>query len=318
MPTKQRAVHVYRGLLTYADTSGAANVDRKSDVADVMDFLNQLPWNLRQDPNAYLPIGNSAHALYIHQIDRALGIITGQFASIRYGALPHVEQNGLISPLTIPADAGIYDPNHFVYFVRNHHLLLEFNPSAPRIKSLGKYLEDKMSCSSQALLDSAAFFAVIKEDVVNALDQMGSIAELEVEIHRDLIPSLRNSDYFDQLNMQQTLMPEAAVLKLGFKREAYSRRGGSQNKQPIIDLALRLRDLFSSTNSKNLKMKAKVEQATNDEGALITLDLLSAKYAEKIPIQLNEDRTINSDSVYREMQELYARMNLVTQEAEQP
>ena len=175
-----------------------------------------------------------------------------------------------------------------------------------------------MSHSTQSLLDSAAFFAVVKEDVVNALENMGSIAELEVEIHRKFIPSLRNSDYYDQLNMQQTLMPEAAVLKLGFKREAYSRRGGVQGKQPIIELALRLRDLLSSTNSKNLRMKAKVEQEPDDEGSLVMLDLLSAKYAEKIPIQLNEDRTINSESIYGGMQELYTRMDLVTQEAGKP
>ena len=128
MLTKQRAVHVYWGLLTYTDTSGATNIDRRSNVTDVMAFLGQLPWDRQQSPNAYLPISDSAHALYVHHVDQALGIITGQFASIRYGALPQVERNGRVSPLTIPADAGIYDPSHFVYFVRNNHLLLEFNP----------------------------------------------------------------------------------------------------------------------------------------------------------------------------------------------
>lgn len=307
MVHKQRSVAIFRPVFTYRDVRQGK--DYSSDVFSVMKYLKSLPWDRKQVSNIYWNQGDIAYAVRIDNIDKLSGLIAGQFSTINRSVLPQYEENGQINPLRIPDDAGLYYPSHFVFFKQKNHFAFEYNREGPRATMLSKYLEEKLAYAPNPLLDTAFMQQIIRDDVIKAIEGMGSIAEIQVEVHKDKIDFFKRAPFSATLEIAEKTMPEASLIKIGFSREKYAREGGVTNKRSLINW---LRSILSNGQSppSDVKMRTRVETQSDDSGASIWLDVFSAKYAEKIRVSLNPDRSVNSESCYKQIITLYRRMNL--------
>lgn len=310
MATKERSVSLYAGYLKRLDnTTPGTNIEIDSDVKAVMRFIkDDLVWNRAEAMNAYMVKGDLTYALKIHEVNDGLNLIKGQFATIDSSIIPQYEWNGDVSSLELPSeDAGLYYPSHFVYFVEHQHLVVEYNQSGPRISSLQDYLEEKSALSPTPILNRAFFQEVFRNDVIEAIERMGSVAEISVEVRKDSLELLRNSGVDDVLNLETALIPDNAVVKFSISREKRASSGAIIEKETILAW-LRRRIGLANADNPNLRIRARVEDRPDDSGASIWLDLLSAKYKSKIRVKLNKDRSVNSESCYERLQQAYTTM----------
>ncbi len=303
MTTRSRRVLVFRAQLTYTDTTQSiGNVDVPSDLLDVMKLLKDLPWDWTQAENAYMTKGGIVYALRIDGIDEDAGIVKGQFAAIDKEVLPDYELNGVVDSVQLPVDAGIYYPFHFVFYTKKKHFAIEYNRSGPRLEHLQQYLEEKLNGSG--LLDSAFFYQIFREDPFEAIEKMGSIAEIEVEVVTNKTEAFLGSDYEGVLTGLSQLAPEKAVLKFGISREKGASSGQAIDKTRFLRWARRR----ANAQNVGVKVKARVEEQTDDSGASIWMDVFAQKYATKINVRINKNRSVNSQHCYEQIQQVYTRM----------
>jgi hypothetical protein len=113
-----------------------------------------------------------------------------QFGKIRRDNLPVVEQAGNITPLKIPASAGLLDWSHIAIYP-DGYVVAEFHNDAPRIRRLGQYLYFK---SNGALGQSIKFLPLYQRNVLDELDKFESISILELEASSDDVDALAEAD----------------------------------------------------------------------------------------------------------------------------
>ena len=186
---------------------------------------------------------------------------------------------------------------------------MEYNRNGPSASSLAAYLEAKLSNSLTPLLDTAFFRQIIREDVIQAIEHMGSIAEVEIEVHKDRLEFFRNSAFDETLHIAEQTMPEASIIKLGFSREKGARSGEAVEKPNILGFLRRNLGEVNNPNSQ-IKMRVRVENQPDDSGSSVWLDVFSQKYADKVRVRLNSDKSINSESCYEQIFNIYQRRGL--------
>lgn len=303
MATRSRRVLIFRAQLTFVDTSKpGGNTDEASDVKAIMLRLKNLPWDRTKTENVYMEKGGMVYALRIDELDEEQNIVKGQFAAIDKDMLPEYELNGVVNSVELPTDAGIYYPFHFICYLREKHFALEYNRSAPRLELLQKYLEEKMKDSG--LLNTAFFYQVFREDPFEAIEKMGSIAEIAIEVEKSKIDAFRNSPYETVLSGLSDIAPERATIKLGLSREKGARSGEAIDKVRFLRWARRR----SSTRNEGVKVQARVEEQADDSGTSIWLDVFAQKYASKINVKVNRNKTVNSADCYEQIHLTYSRM----------
>jgi hypothetical protein len=255
--------------------------------------------------------GDIAYALRVDEIDEEAQIVKGQFATINREYIPQYEQNGVVDSVNLPIDAGLYYPSHFVYFVKNRHFVAEFNRNGPSITKLQEYLENKLADSPEPILTSAFFRQIIKEDVVQAIESMGSIAEVAIAVHKDAVDTFKGSGFQDTLNLASELAPENSIIKLGLSRATGAHQGRVVEKQVFLSW-LKPRLGLASVRNSGAKVRARVEDQPDDSGASVWLDVFSAKYATKIRVKVKSNKSVDSENCYEQILEAYKRMGLLT------
>lgn len=179
MPNINRKVYVYRTIAEYYEQEAGDNAIKAhpADMQAVFSYIQQaLPFDKNTSPNAYSGKGETVTAIKIFRSDETC--VWGHLANIRYDALSQVERFGELQFLTLPEDAGQYDPAHFVYFPQDYILMFEVNKNAPQIPSMEQYLEDKLRNHGYIKLDRIQFVPRIRADVLERFLSMSSLGKL--------------------------------------------------------------------------------------------------------------------------------------------
>jgi hypothetical protein len=113
-----------------------------------------------------------------------------RIGSIRRSDLPQVEQGGDLTPLRIPAGAGLVEQIHIVFFP-DGLVGSEFNFYGPRISHLGSYLAEKSPVPGMHF----AFEHLLRQDVAEQLARLEDIRLLDLRIRSSYANVIAEADH---------------------------------------------------------------------------------------------------------------------------
>ncbi|WP_135230483.1 hypothetical protein [Deinococcus fonticola] len=299
MTRVQKKVRIYNVQVMGVDAASRAV---RSNMREVFEYIEQLPFDSAAAENAYLNDDDGrVLSMSIVDIDLAEQIVRGRLASTRRDLLPQIEHNGTVTDPSIPNGAGYYDPVHFVYFLDSNRVAMEVNGHGPHYTKFAEYIEKKLVRQPTINVTDARIAPLISPEVYKRLQVDGVIAEVELEVYRGYGEAIGNmaNGLGDVLTAMDNL-PEGptsfAITLKGSATDSQPRSIGQALQQEVITV---LRDARPMLH----RAIAKVRQPNPSTGRqrTNTVDLLEAKclfYAR--PVQVRA-RVLDSASMFAEI-----------------
>jgi len=261
----------------------------------IFSAINQMPFD---ENGRYLKLSNgNILSMYVDSATLPLKVRIG---TIRKKGLPMMEIHRQTSPLTIPPDAGLYEPTHFIVFP-NNIVGFEYNFYGPRPGSLKIYLSNIAS----HLVDEIELIPLMRRDIHELLSRVGEVKWFSMRVHRDMDQYLRELDdnLPDALSaLKQT--SDAEYIEIVLRSKRWSR--GSI----IIHFNNRLASWLSRLDVRAgvdaIKIRAR-DEITNriEEFDLMQEYLLSIKQVVK---QDDIHRSVSTNAMYASIQEAYREL----------
>lgn len=223
----------------YTMNAGIGGHKTEVDPVSVFDAVNKLPLQKDNGDNGrYLvdPSDQTRETLLLSS-NVSEGKLYGQIAHVRRGARPSIEKKGTgkvrsIEELT--ADDGIVEVTHFVLYLEDKIIAVEYNHHGPRAKSIAYYLEAK----ARDLVDSVDLKYVTNRDFQTRLGQMdpNGIRMLQIKIPVNRLEQVQNIDE-DIFSAMKT------VEKIGQSEEIEIMLRPKKRSRATIDVIGRLRSI---------------------------------------------------------------------------
>ncbi len=221
-------------------------------------------------------------------------------ATIRRSGYPFVERLGDLSPLSVPADSGLADQIHVVFF-ENNVVGADYNFYGPRLGSLALYLRKKADGVCPKKL---RFEVLLDPDAAERLENLQELMVLDMKV--------RPSDSEVRAQLEEGLgggfdandvMGSVGELGLLLKSEPYSRKSIPRR---ILDFARRVgRDENFLRSATRFKAKG-IDQFGNLE----EIDVLNEQLVAKKKM-IKEDplsRALVKESAYEAIEEAYEEL----------
>jgi hypothetical protein len=216
--------------------------------------------------------------------------------------LPDVERLGQLQALNIPSDAGLFEATHFILFLPQRILGMEFNLYGPRTGQLGDYLLNK--CAH--LVNGVNFLPILRHDIQQRLDEIGEIAELQIAVARNETGTTRQLDESlpSAFNAVKRISgdDEFEIIEVTLRKKPYSRLG--------FRLPFERRKILrflSNPSTRDTLAEFKVRARNTRTQALETFDLLEDKMVSVARVVHAGDRrrSIDSESMFGAIQEAF-------------
>ena len=257
--------------------------------------IDSLPFD--ENGRYFLLDDGNMRSMYIDSTNFPL---KARLGTIRKKGLPLMERKGETEPLTIPSDAGLYEPMHFVIFP-NDVIGFEYNFYGPRIGSLKSYIASK-ACD---LVEEIELVPLIRHDIRELLSRIGEMRVFKLRVHRDMESYLRELDdnLPDALKaLKQTT--DAEYIEIVLKSKQYSR--SSINVSFVNRLVNWLSRPEVRVGVEDLKIRARDEiTGSIEEFDLLQQYLLSVKQVVK---QDDAHRSVNVNAMYAAINEAYSEL----------
>ncbi len=297
-----RKIHFFKtNLNQYKDNTFIPVENRVEISRQVFSTIHQLPFDLiPENPSKYLTAYDE-NVLFMKVDNTDLvqsETIDVQFAISRRNLLPLIEDKGVLTDLTIPTNAGIAEITHFVYFLNDGIIGVEFNFYGPRATRIGFYIQEKTSLISQFLLTP-----ILQMDVTETLKRIDEVSLFRVEAHTsatDIIKGL-NEDLGSAFEASAKVT-SAETVEIVLRKKKYSKKGFSFP----IKRELLIEKLNQPTIRDNFN-RFGVEAYDQEYNRERYFDLLEDKYifTKKVIRQGERSRSINTISMYTAIKESY-------------
>lgn len=263
--------------------------------------INALPYSIvPETPSKYYKTYDN-NDLYI-EIDtkdiQNAKTIDGQFGISRRNALPLIEDQGNFTGLTIPPTAGVAEITHFVYFVDDNMMGVEFNFYGPRSSRLGFYIQEKTSLVSQFILTP-----ILRMDISETLNKVSEVSDFRFQAHRSASETIKqlNENLFEAFKASAAAS-EAETIEIVLRKKEYS-------KTRFI-LPFKIKNLINILKDKDQRDQFKKLGANAYDPEIKReryFDFLEDKFVftKKVIQQSERSRSINSISMYAAIKEAY-------------
>jgi len=262
----------------------------------IFSTINQMPF----DKNGrYLQLSDgNMWSICIDSINSPLKVRIG---TIRKKGLPMMERHGQTSPLTIPPDAGLYEPMHFIVFP-NNVVGFEYNFYGPRPGSLKYYLPKKLP----NLVDEVELVPLTRRDVHDLLSRIGEVRVFRLKIHRDMGELLKELDD----NLPDAIeaakhASDAEYIEIVFRSKKYSRHGINIPFLNRLASWLSRSEVRAAVDTLKIRARDEITQSV-EEFDLLQEYLLSVKQVLK---QDDIHRSVNTNAMYSAIQEAYNELS---------
>ena len=290
--TVERKIQFYRAQLRGEDEGGdPVEVEDPSalfqTVAD-LPFLTPGPETPR---TRYLQLADG-NFVAVTTVSVNRGQVRGVIGTSRRTAQPDVETLGNLRPLNLPRDAGLFEATHFILFVHDRVLGMEYNQYGPRTGRLAQYLLDK--CGDT--LKRAEFLPILRGDVRERLDQIGEVSLLRLAVHRDdaaltgqlheSLPAAFRAVY------HAVRQPFGDVLEIVVRKKPYARGPGMGfpfSRQRVFNFLRR-----TQTRDATVAFQVKARNTRTEQ--VEVFDLLEDRFIASARVELAGDRRRSIDS----------------------
>lgn len=285
--TVQRKIHFYR---VHAGFNPAGN-PIPIDFEPVLRHVNTLSFN--DGERYYEDLDGNTICCWV---DRATQSQQIRLGTIRRTGFPQVEQDGNLSAIPIPANAGLAEQIHVQVFP-NGIVGTDFNFYGPRIARLSQYLDER----GNNLCPNMQVEQLLRQDVYLQLQQFGSIR-------------------FLQLRMRPTHAAEVTAINrdLGSTFAAAARIAHDLELEIILRPAKRQQSLPQSilaavsslAHRRTIHEEASkffIKGQLQESGEVVQLDILDDQLIAKRDISLADGRSraLDATAAYRAIQSAY-------------
>lgn len=261
----------------------------------IFSTINQMSFN---ETGRYLKLNNgNMWSMYVDSIKSPL---KARIGTIRKKGLPMMERHGQTSPLTIPSDAGLYEPMHFMIFP-NNVVGFEYNFYGPRPGSIKYYLPKKVS----NLVDEVELIPLMRKDVHKLLSRIGEVRVFRLKIHRDMGELLRElDDNLPDAIEAAKRASDAEYIEIVFRSKKYSRHGINIPFLNRLASWLSRSDVRAAVDTLKIRARDEITESI-EEFDLLQEYLLSVKQVVK---QDEIHRSVNTNAMYAAIQEAYTEL----------
>ncbi len=217
----------------------------------------------------------------------------GRMVITRRGSLPHVENQGNLTPLQIPRRAGLAEITHFIYFSDQQIIGVEFNFYGPRPTRIADYLAEK----ARGDIDSIELTPILRLDFEERINRIGQITFMEIEVSRNAVQVVRDlNESLGRAFQAASEASDAEVLQIILKKKKYARDGFR------FDFLLdKFRQVFGNAEMREAFNKFKIRAQNTSTGEPDTFDFLADKLivSKTVELENQRNRMVNSTDMYR-------------------
>lgn len=283
MATVTRNIHFYRAVTPDIEAGNETVFNPR----DALDHVDGLPFTAG---GRYY---ESRGRVYCTWIDKSARPARLRYAVVRRSALPRVERHGAVRGLQLAADAGLVEQIHVAWFGRNI-VGCDFNVYAPRLPSLGIYLQQRGGGRANGL----RFEPLVRQDVAAMLNRYSGVRLLRLRVRRSDIPALSQIDQSlgAALSAQANAAGGADEFELVWRPRAYS-RGESLGG----DVFRRVKRLARRSEVAMITQQFAIEALPADEGPSVPINILDEHLVveREIEQQRGRGRALIRNSAYR-------------------
>ncbi|MBB6497788.1 hypothetical protein [Methanococcus maripaludis] len=240
-------------------------------------------------------------SIYVDHISDDGNCVKCRLGGSRKDNLPWLEKNGRTIPLPIDKDTALYDPVHFIIWKEQYGLIIgyEYNHNAPRISNLLWYLPTK----ANNIVNSVKMYPLYKSNLEEKLNNYEQITLLDVQMHRNMVPELKNFDKnlykaFDTLEKAYDSKYIHVTLNIGKEKKSLK----LNSKEKLIKW-IKEKLIPESKDVKTLKIGGRVTKSSNVE----VLDFLN-QYILSHKTVAKRDKThnaVDTQEMYSAIDEAY-------------
>ncbi|MCP1309254.1 hypothetical protein [Paenibacillus tyrfis] len=302
MATINRKIHFFRINMSEL-RQGSNSLHPHTDPYGVFDYISKLQFNDNDPLSRYLYLPSGDVNLIEMDSTSTASEIKGRFAVSRRTSLPELEDQGVLTGLNIPANAGLAEITHFIYYPIAGVIGLEFNFYGPRATALKDYVVEKSRTYSNPTVH-IEITPILNLDVDRQVRSIGdevSLVQIEmaknsIAITEQLDTSLKNA--FEAA----ASISEAETVEVILRKKKYSKNGFGFPfvKQKLIDF------LSQQTNREQIhRFKMVGEDTTSEKNK--AFDLLEDKMISTKSVITIDDkrRAVESTSMYNAINEAY-------------
>lgn len=225
MPSIKRNILFFDVDLRIMDEDGTSAIEPANKAVifeEALNSINRMPFSTQQNLNSRYYINTDGNMLYTNIININEFHIEGQFVLSRKRNFPDIETDGNLSPLVerIPANSGLAEISHFIYFKNSNIIGYESNFYAPRATALCYYVPIKSD-----MITTMNLTQKLNMDADRKLDETDEISFFDIAIGRNHLNLVRNMDenlYF-ALESAARMSDDAEVLEVVLRRRKRSR-----------------------------------------------------------------------------------------------
>lgn len=224
-----------------------------------------------------------------------------RIANIRRSGFPFVESQGNLQSLSIPADSGLSDHIHVVFF-ENNIVGADYNFYGPRISGLQNYLAAKAADWCHNL----SFGALVDPDTAQRLNRYEELRVLELRMRPADAEILRNysrglAGAFDAAN---EFLDEDAQFEVVLRPKSHSRRGIGREALETV------KRMFLNDELRERASRFRVQGINQLGDTENFIDLLSDDLVVRKPMVRQDvrSRTVVAESAYQAIIEAYAEV----------
>ncbi|MDH6670117.1 hypothetical protein M2277_000761 [Paenibacillus sp. LBL] len=302
MANINRKIHFFR-IDLYELRQGSNSLRPHTDPYGVFDYISNLQFNGNNPLSRYLYLlSGDVHLIEMDSTSTA-SEIKGRFAVSRRSSLPELENQGKLTGLIIPANAGLAEITHFVFYPIAGVVGLEFNFYGPRASALKDYVLEKSRTYSNPTVH-IEITPILNLDVDRQLRSIGNeVSLVQIEVAKNSIGIIEQLDS----NLKNAFeaaasISEAETVEVILRKKKYSKRGFGFPfvKQKLNDFLTR-----QSNRDQIHRFKMVGEDITTEKNK--AFDLLEDKMISTKSVITVDDkrRAVDSTSMYNAINEAY-------------
>lgn len=213
-----------------------------------------------------------------------------RLGTIRRGGFPQVERSGVLSDLTLTADAGLAEVTHLAFFPQNI-LGAVFNFYGPRPTRLGPYLAARVP----GIPPDIAIEPLLRQDVLAELNRLGGLRLFDLKVRRSYADTVAQADA--SLGAAFQAAAEAGEADLVQVVLRTNRQRASRLRQNLRTVA---RNLLGRADLREEAERFVVAGVDTHTERVVEVDLLSDKLVsvKRIVSQGGRSKALDADSAY--------------------
>ncbi|MET1247669.1 hypothetical protein ABWW58_02635 [Sporolactobacillus sp. STCC-11] len=299
--TIMRKVHFF-DFNIFELQQGSINLTHHSSPGKIISDISNLPLAGNDIRSRFKFYANN-DVSFLNEVEINGSQVRGKFAISRRSSLPSLETNGILKPLNIPANSGLAEITHFIYFVDENVIGVEFNFYGPRTNTLSNYLQEKSKIfvNPFQLIDVTP---ILNQDIDLQLHDMGEINFMQMEIAKNEINIVKelDEDLYSAFEASAKVADDAESVEVILRKKKHSRGGFhfpfSRSK---------MKELLSSGDNRQKFNKFKANAESRSEERNKSFDFLEDKMirSKKVVTLGERSKSVDSESMFNAIEEAH-------------